>query len=73
MYTAVDARAKDTNDLDERIKYAVENFRSGAGAHMRVYYDDSFLANLEQELLDRGFKNIDIPDITLKGDVYFEW
>ncbi len=73
MYTADDARRGNQDDLDERIEYAVRNFRQGNGATMRIYHDDAFRHSIAYELERRGFKNIDVPDITLKGDVYFEW
>lgn len=77
MYTADDAREgnkeRDQADLDERIEYAVRNNRCGNGATIRVYIEDSFCRSIGYELERRGFKNVDVPSITLKGDVYFEW
>lgn len=73
MFTADDARKGNEDELDERIEYAVRNNRNGNGAHMRIYYDDSFRHRIQSELERRGFKNIDVPSFTLKGDVYFEW
>lgn len=73
MYTADMARTQRKNDLDDRIKAAVEEEFMANGAYMRVYIDDPWLSNIETELKIRGFKNIDIPNITLSGDVYFEW
>lgn len=72
-FTADDARRGNADELDGRIAYAVRNNRHRAGAYIRIYHDDSFRYSIAQELEDRGFKNIDVPDITLKGDVYFEW
>ena len=71
MYTAVDARTADEVDLDRRIKYAVENRAQDGGAYIRIYIEDKF--NITEELTRRGFINIYVPDIVLKGDVYFEW
>jgi hypothetical protein len=73
MFTASDARRAVGDDLDERIAYAVRNNRSGDGAYMRIYIEDPWCRRIESELEARGFINIDVPDITLKGDVYFEW
>lgn len=74
MYTAEDARQESGRDLDEVIRHAVKNADAGPNAtYMRVYHDDPWLWRLESELEARGFKNIDVPDITIKGDVYFEW
>lgn len=73
MYTAENARNRDSSKLDSRIQYAVENYRSGAGAHMRVYREDPWCDRIREELEARGFVNIDVPDITMAGDVYFEW
>lgn len=73
MYTADDVRSRDQDDLDERIQYAVENYRSGNGTHMRFYIEDPWRYDLKEELELRGFKNVYVPDIVLKGDAYFEW
>lgn len=73
MFTSDDARNSDNNDLDERIKYAVKNNRSGNGATIRIYCDDWFAHRIHYELSARGFKNIHVPDFVLKTDVYFEW
>ena len=73
MYTADDARENDASDLDMRIKESVKEYRQGRGAYLRVYIDDWFCHSIETELKNRGFKNIQVPYITLKGDVYFEW
>jgi hypothetical protein len=73
-FTAEDARRGDDDDLGERIKRAVKERDGGpSAAYMRVYIEDPWLHRIEQELLDRGFKNVQVPDIILKGDVYFEW
>lgn len=73
MYTADDARATDRSDLDERIEYAVQNYRQGNGTYMRIYSDDSFRHDIVSELEARGFKNIHVPSFVIKTDVYFEW
>ena len=73
MYTADDARRGNYDDLDGRIEDAVKYNRHGNGAYIRVYIEDSFCHSIGYELERRGFKNIDVPSITLKGDVYFEW
>lgn len=73
MFTAAHARAAVGDDLDERIAYAVRDNRSGDGASLRVYIDDPWVHRIESELAARGFINIRVPDIALKGDVYFEW
>jgi Fe-S cluster assembly iron-binding protein IscA len=72
MFTADDARKVNQDNLDERIQSAVEN-SSGNSTYLRVYIEDSFCSSIRNELEKRGFKNIDVPDIILKGDVYFEW
>lgn len=74
MYTADMARQESQDDLDRRIAMAVRARDAGPNAtYMRVYIEDSWLDNLEHELEIRGFKNIELPDIIIKGDVYFEW
>jgi hypothetical protein len=73
MYTADDARENDQDELDRRIRAAVKDAGGGNSTTMRVYCEDWFLGTIEYELERRGFKNIDVPDIILKGDVYFEW
>lgn len=71
-FTADHARRGNRDELDGRIKQAVRD--GGANhAHLRVYIEDAFLDDIQSELENRGFKNIDVPSITLKGDVYFEW
>jgi len=73
-FTATDAQHHGHRDLDQCIRDAVADRSYGQGAtSMRVYHDDPWLWSLEQELEDRGFKNIRVPSITIKGDVYFEW
>lgn len=73
MFTADDARQRDSDDLDERIERSVRERRDGEGAYLRVYIEDPFFHRIRYELEERGFKNIHVPDICLKGDVYFEW
>lgn len=73
MFTADHARRGNEDELDGRIEYAVKNNRHGNGAYIRIYHDDTFRHRIEYELEARGFKNIEVPQITLKGDVYFEW
>lgn len=73
-FTADDARRAQGDDLDQRIEHAVRERRHGSnGAYLRVYHDDPWVHSIMGELMDRGFKNVDVPHITLKGDVYFEW
>lgn len=72
MFTAVDAQRGNWDELDSRIKHAVRNGGPNS-AWLRVYHDDAFLLDIRSELEARGFKNIEVPHITLKGDVYFEW
>ena len=33
----------------------------------------TYIHSIGSELERRGFKNIQVPDIIIKGDVYFEW
>lgn len=72
MYTASDARRGNELELDGRIEMAVRNGGHGH-AYLRIYAEDSFRHRIESELTRRGFKNVRVPDFTLKGDVYFEW
>jgi len=72
MFTAEDAKNYRQDDLDQRIEDAVRG-SSGNSASIRIYCDDAYWRNIESELERRGFKNIQVPDIILKGDVYFEW
>ena len=74
MYTAEMARQNDHDNLDLRIEAAVKDSRHEANsASLRVYLEDPFVHTIKEELTKRGFKNIVVPDITLKGDVHFEW
>ena len=73
MYTADKARERSNSDLDRRIKEAVDDSTTGKSAYLRIYYEDWFCNSIKEELTKRGFTNIDVPDICLKGDVYFEW
>lgn len=73
MFTADMARRGNYDDLDRRIEAAVKDRASGNSAYLRVYIEDAFLPYLQEALEERGFKNVQIPDIVLKGDVYFEW
>ena len=72
-FTADMAREGNNGELDARIKDAVRNPCGYNRASIRIYHDDSFRWSIESDLIDRGFKNIEVPDITIKGDVYFEW
>ena len=72
MYTADDARQWNQDDLDRRIENAVRE-GNGNSAYLRIYIEDSFRHSIKHELERRGFKNINVPSITLKGDGYFEW
>jgi hypothetical protein len=72
-YTAEDARRGNDDDLDKRIRAAVKDAGSARGAYLRVYIEDSFVHRIGEELRGRGFTNVQVPDIVLKGDVYFEW
>lgn len=71
-FTADDARRGNRDELDARIRQAVRG-SVGNSATLRVYIEDSFLDDIQSELEQRGFKNVEVPSITLKGDVYFEW
>lgn len=82
MFTADNARSLNTvasdersKRLDERIQREVEDsIRSGLTyGHLRVYIEDWFFDSIEYELNQRGFHNVKVPQITLKGDVYFSW
>lgn len=71
-FTADDARRGNADELDARIRAAVRD--GGANhAYLRIYAEDAFRYSIEAELEARGFTNIRVPDITIKGDVYFEW
>lgn len=67
------ARRGNYDDLDRRIKAAVRDAAPANHAYLRVYVEDGFLSNIASELEARGFKNVEVPSIVLKGDVYFEW
>jgi hypothetical protein len=74
MFTADDARNEDQSELDNRIRQAVKDREGGPnGAYLRVYIDDPWIDTIKDELERRGFKRVQVPDIILKGDVYFEW
>jgi hypothetical protein len=74
MFTADDARDDSTYRLDERIRKAVKDNDAGPNAaYLRVYCDDPWRYTIKEELEKRGFKNVDVPEITICGDVYFEW
>lgn len=75
MFTADMARKLNDNNLDERIQKEVEYAISHGikHAYLRVYIEDSFFDSIEEELTKRGFHSIQVPEITLKGDVYFSW
>jgi hypothetical protein len=72
MFTAKDARRGNQNDLDRRIEHAVKD-GTGHSAFLRIYAEDAFRYTIQEELEKRGFKNVSVPYIILKGDVYFEW
>lgn len=74
MFTAEDARHSSRDDLDRRIRAAVKDCDAGHNAaYLRIYIEDPWVHSIQSELEERGFKNINVPDICLKGDVYFEW
>jgi hypothetical protein len=77
MYTAEMARSDAletaSNELDRRIENAVKENQWAGRATVRIYIDDPFRYTIKEELEKRGFKNVDVPDIILKGDVSFEW
>lgn len=77
MYTADMARNNDQidqDDLDRRIEAAVKDSYAGLHAgYLRVCIDDPWFDSIQYELERRGFKNVHVPDIVIKGDVYFEW
>lgn len=73
-FTADMARQLDDILLDERIEHAIKHRKAGTnGAYIRIYIEDSFRYSIQSDLEERGFKNVDVPDICLCGDVYFEW
>lgn len=77
MYTADMARQglqQDHDELDRRIEKAVrEDSRWGNRSSIRVYCDDPFRHTIREELEKRGFRVTCVPEITIKGDVDFEW
>jgi len=74
MYTAEMANHDGQEDLDNRIRAAVREQDGGyKAAYLRVYIDDPWLYQIEAELERRGFRDIRVPSIILKGDVYFSW
>lgn len=75
MFTADMARKLNDNNLDERIQKEVEYAISHGikHAYLRVYIEDAFIDSIEEELTKRGFHSIQVPNITLKGDIYFSW
>ncbi len=75
MFTAEKARELSIDSLDSRIEKEVKLAISLGlnNAYLRVYIEDSFFNSIEEELTKRGFHSIKVPNITLKGDVYFSW
>jgi hypothetical protein len=74
MYTADMANDDGQEDLDNRIRAAVRDQDAGyKAAYLRIYCDDPWRYEIEAELERRGFRDIRVPDIVLKGDVYFTW
>ncbi len=74
MYTADMAEDDGQEDLDRRIRWAVKEQDAGyKAAYLRIYIEDPWFHSIQYELERRGFKNVRVPDIVLKGDVYFEW
>ena len=78
MFTADMARDEQAQsiqlELDRRIEAAVKDARRwGNCATVRVYHDDPFRYSIKEELEKRGFFGIVVPDITLCGDVDFQW
>lgn len=74
MFTADDARNEHEYELDRRIRRAVQVMDAGRNAaYLRVYVEDPWFNQIREELEKRGFKNVKVPEIVLKGDVYFEW
>lgn len=72
MFTAKMAEDLRQDELDLRIRIAVENGNRNS-VYMRINIDDKFLTTLEADLQLRGFKNIGVPAIVKEGFVYFEW
>lgn len=73
MYTADQARARTTDDLDRRIQEAVQEAGSARTASMRIYAEDWFARTIAEELEQRGFTDIRVPSFMLKTDVAFSW
>ena len=75
MFTATQAKTMSSSDLDERIEKAVKEAISCGHkeASIRVYIEDSYVHTIENELEKRGFTDIYVPNICLKGDVSFSW
>lgn len=75
MFTAEDATKLKTCDLDGRIERAVKEAISHGhkSASIRVYIEDSYVHTIGYELEKRGFTDIYVPNICLKGDVSFSW
>lgn len=78
MFTAEDARKQvetEPNKLDALIEEAVReaNYHGHTSASIRVYIEDAYVHTIREELEKRGFSAINVPDIILKGDVYFSW
>lgn len=72
MYTAADARQGRQENWDRRIREAVEDGGYGH-ATIRVYAEHGEQYAVKAELEKRGFINVEVPDMVIKGDVYFEW
>lgn len=75
MFTAQNAKSLSCDDLDARIEKAVKEAISCGhkSASIRVYIEDSYVHTIWHELNKRGFTDIHVPDICLKGDVSFSW
>jgi len=70
MFTASMVKQGNARAFDERLEYAVKNFNHGNnGAYMRIYCDDPWRWNVKEMLEERGFINVDVPDIVISGDV----
>lgn len=74
MYTADDANGDWEYELDQRIRSAVREQDAGyKAAYLRIYCEDPFRWTIQEELEKRGFHSVRVPDIVIKGDVYFSW
>jgi hypothetical protein len=78
MFTADAARRGETHEpdlLDQRIAKAVREAQryDYTCADIRVYCDDPWRWTIKEELERRGFHSIDVPEITICGDVSFSW